>query len=365
MVASVYNVSAVATGFKRTVREGVLLNVGGHVTVDIRLQLGTVKESITVSGASTQLETDTVSAGRVIDNRSLSELPMPSNNVVMLAAFAPGVQERGSYRTNEHRAASVVGTMFVTPGNVGGKGVNDASNDYVLDGMPNVGNNRRLAYMPHTDSVQEFKIETSNVDASVGFGSGISLSMMTKAGGNNVHGIATWQEQEERWNAMQFFIKQAYFGSIAAAQAAGNTAAANALRSHNPQPPGHTHDYSFSLGGPVEIPRLIHGRNRLFFFFNFSGTNQRMTELTSNIYQTVPTALNRQGNFSDLLAAGAQFQVYDPLSVQPDPSRPGHYVRTPFPGNIFPQNRWNNPMEAFYSKVYPTPPPPYYLRSSL
>ena len=104
----------------------------------------------------------------------------------------------------------------------------------------------------------------------------------------------------------------------------------------------------------MRIPKLINGRNKLFFFFSFDGFDDRKTTGTANPY-TLPTLAERQGNFSDLLAAGSQFQLYDPLSVQPDPSRSGHYVRTPFPGNIIPQNRVTDPVYGTYVKFLPTP----------
>jgi hypothetical protein len=355
LVAGTYEVSASAPGFKKFVRPGVVLNIAAHVPIDIQLEVGSVTEEVTVTAATPLVETDNVSTGRLLDNRNLNELPLANNNPVLLAAFAPGVQERGGYRTISHRAASVVGTIYYTPGNVGGRGNTDSSNDYELDGMPNVGASRRMAYLPHTDSIQEFKVETSNLDASVGFSSGISLSMMTKAGTNDLHGAATWQHMQQRWNAAQYFLGQTFNQNLAAAQAAGDTAKVNSLLSRGAQPPGHTNDYSGSLGGPIEIPKLIHGRNRLFFFLNFSGTNQRVIEMTSNVNVNVPTLKNRQGDFSDLLAVGSQYQIYDPLSVQQDPARPGHWVRTPFSGDVIPPSRWINPMNKFYTPLFPAP----------
>lgn len=353
LVAGTYQVEASVQGMKKARRQGIQLDLGAHVPIDIQMQIGSVSEEITVNAGTPLVETDTVSTGRLLDNRSLNELPLANNNPVLLAAYSPGVQERGGYRTNSHRAASVVGTTFYTPGNVGGRSNTDASNDYELDGMPNIGNARRLAYMPHTDSVQEFRVETSNLDASVGFSSGITLSMMTKAGTNDLHGTLTWQHMQQPWAATQFFLGKAYNQQVAAA--AGNPALLKALSDSGPQKPGHTNDYSASLGGPVEIPKLIHGRNRLFFFFNFSGTNQRLIELTSNTNVTVPTLQERQGDLSDLLPIGSQYQIYDPLTVQSDPARPGHWIRSPFPGNIIPASRMINPMMNFYDSVLPRP----------
>ncbi|MCC6588714.1 MAG: carboxypeptidase regulatory-like domain-containing protein [Bryobacterales bacterium] len=356
LVAGAYEVTAEAQGFKKAVRRGIVLNVSQRVPIDFTLELGSVSETLTVTEDAPLIETNSVSAGRVVDNRSLNELPVARNNPVLLAAFTPGVQIRGGYRTTAHRSASIVTTVLFTPGNVGGRSFTDSSNDYLMDGMPNVGFNRRIAFMPHTDAIQEFKVETSNLDPSVGFSSGISLSLMTKAGTNDLHGVTTWQHMQQRWNATPFFIKQAYFRSIAQAVAAGNSSRADDLRGQNPQAPGRTNDYSFSISGPVVIPKVVNGRNRLFFFFNYNGTKERLTETTSNINVTVPTLLNRAGNFSDLLAVDStRYQIYDPLTVARDPSRPSNYIRQPFAGNIVPSSRFINPMQQRYDSLLPTP----------
>lgn len=356
LVAGTYQVTAEVQGFKRFVRSGIELQLGERLQIDIPMELGNVSESVTVSEEAPLVETNAVSTGRIVDNRSVNELPVPRNNPVLLAAFSPGVQVRGGYRTNSHRAASVVTTVFFTPGNVGGRSFTDSSNDYLMDGMPNVGNNRRIAFMPHTDAVQEFKVETTNLSPAVGHSSGISLSLMTKSGTNQPHGTLTWQHMQQRWNAVPFFIKQAYYRNIAQLEAVGDTSGANALRNQNPQKSGRTNDYSASFGGPVFIPKFYDGRNKLFFFVNFNGTNERLTETTAAINSTVPTMLNRDGNFTDLLAADAvRYQIYDPLTAQRDPNRPSNVIRTPFAGNIVPRARWANPGIGLYNSIYPAP----------
>lgn len=356
LVAGEYQVTAEAQGFKKAIRKGIGLNVSQRVPIDFSLELGSVTETLTVTEEAPLIETNSVSAGRVVDNRSLNELPVARNNPVLLAAFTPGVQVRGGYRTTSHRSASIVTTVLFTPGNVGGRSFTDSSNDYLMDGMPNVGFNRRIAFMPHTDAIQEFKVETSNLDPSVGFSSGISLSLMTKAGTNQYHGVTTWQHMQQRWNATPFFLKQAYFRSIAQAAAAGDNARADQLRGQNPQAPGRTNDYSVSFGGPVLIPKVVNGRDRLFFFFNYNGTKERLTETTSNINVTVPTLLNRAGNFSDLLAVDpTRYQLYDPLTIARDPARPSNYIRLPFAGNILPPSRMINPMQQRYDSLLPAP----------
>jgi hypothetical protein len=351
-----YQVTAEAPGFKKWVRARIELPVSTRLQINVQLELGAITETVSVTEEAPLLETNAVSSGRIIDSRSLSELPVARNNPVLLAAFSPGIYPRGLYRTPAHRAASAVVAMLYTPGNVGGRGALDTSNDLLIDGVPNLGNNRRIAFMPHTDALQEFKVETSNFDASVGHAVGASISMMTRAGTNAFHGGLTEQHMQQRWNATPFFIKQAYYRNIAAAEAKGDKALANYLRSQDPQRSGRTNDYAATLGGPVLLPKIYSGKDKLFFFVNFSGTNERLVESTSNINVTVPTLANRQGDFSQLLNADAvRYQIYDPLSVRRDPARPGHYIRDAFPGNLIPRSRWINPVYDSYAKMLPTP----------
>ena len=135
---------------------------------------------------------------------------------------------------------------------------------------------------------------------------------------------------------------------------AGNQALADSLRA---QPivagDGKTNQYAATFGGPVVIPRLYSGKDRLFFFLSFVGFNGRNTG-SSN--RTVPTMENRQGDFSQLLNVDAsRYQIYDPLTVRPDPARATHYIRTPFAGNLIPQSRVVNPVYAPYVKFLPKP----------
>jgi len=349
LLSGAYEVTAESAGFKKSLRSGIPLSAGARLQVDVQLEIGAVTDSVTVSGEVPLLETNTVSSGRVIDVRNVAELPVARSNPIQLAAFTPGVQTRGDYRTNGHHAANILGAVIYLPNNVGG-------NEFLIDGVPNTGRNRRVATMPHTDALQEFKIETSGFEASIGHGTGVSFSMMTKAGTNQYHGAATWQHMQQRWNAVPFFLKQAYFRNIAQAAGAGDTARADALRSQHPLRSGRSNNYSGSIGGPVSIPKLINGRNKLFFFFNFNGTNERLTESTNNINNTIPTLANRNGDFSQLLQVDpTRYQIYDPLTVRTDPARPRNFIRTPFAGNILPRSRIVNPTYTKYNGFLPAP----------
>ncbi|MBL8227548.1 MAG: TonB-dependent receptor [Bryobacterales bacterium] len=347
-----YAVAAEMSGFKQTVLRGIQLPIGTRQEIDVRLELGAVSESVSVTAETPMLETDSVSSGRVIDNRSLAELPVLSNSPTLLAKFTPGVQATGTNRYLSFNSQSGASSLN-TAGNVGG-------NDWSIDGALNASDGRQISFLPHTDTLQEMKVETSGFDASIGATTGAAISMMTKAGTNRYHGALSWMHWQQRWSGTPFFTRQLWYRRIAQAEAAGNPALAEQLRNTPKQPTGRSNNYSASLGGPVVIPGVYSGKNKMFFFFSYNGfKDTKPAEGTPQA--TVPTMAQRNGDFSDLLRISlnpSRFQIYDPLSVRPDPARPGQFVRSPFAGNILPRTRMVNPLYDAYAKFYPQPNSP-------
>src|SRR5947207_8736303 len=347
LVAGQYQVAVEAQGFKKTVRSNLVLAMRGQIRIDIQLAVGAVNESITITAESPILDTSTVTTGRALTTREIMDLPVMTNDIVLLARVAPGVVNQGTMQ-------------YLTQGQVGGSSgffapLGLGQNEWSIDGAPNLGSGG-IAFTPFTDQISEYKIETTSFDASVGHSIGLSVAFSTKSGTNSLHGSATEQYWNTRWNAASFFVKQKYFQNIDAARAAGNTALASQLASQPMQPGGHANDYVFTLGGAVYIPKLLNGKNKLFWFFSYSANKTRQPARTSEITSTVPTLAQRQGNFSDLLAINAKYQIYDPLSVTADAARPGHFIRTPIPGNIIPQNRIADPaVFNWYTARIPTP----------
>ncbi len=179
---------------------------------------------------------------------------------------------------------------------------------------------------------------------------------MTKSGTNQWHGTATEQHWQQRINATPYFSRQLYFKNINEAEARGNNALAAKLRAEPRQPGGHSNNYAGTIGGPVVIPKIYNGKNKLFSFFSYNGFNDAKTEDPSNFNKTVPTLANRAGDFSQLLQVDAsRYQIYDPLTVRRDPDRSEHWIRDPMPGNIIPKSRFINPMYDSYAKLYPIP----------
>src|SRR5574340_61836 len=343
-----YSVTVDADGFRKYVRDGIVLPVSTRLEIDTDLQLGSVSETVSVTAEAPILDTSTVSSGRVMDNRTLMDIPVIGSNATVLAKLTPGIQPSGINNWLGLHSNQGNSDYFVA-GNVGG-------NEWAVDGVPNNGGNRRVAYMPHTDSVQEFKVETSNFDAAIGHTTGAGVTMMTRAGTNSLHGVGTLEHWQQRWNGSSFFVKQNYYRQINVAEAKGDKALADQLRAQDKQTSGHETNWSLNLGGPVVLPKIYNGRNRLFFFFSYNAYKDIRSEEPTNINRTVPTLANRQGDFSQLLKVDAvRYQIYDPLSVRPDPARPTHYIRDAFAGNILPASRMANPVYAAYTKIYPNP----------
>ena len=344
-----YEITAEVTGFKKSTRKGVTLPVSSRMEVDMKLEIGGVTESISVTAEAQLLETNAVSSGRVLDNKTVMELPLMGNSAMLLVKLTPGIQTGG---VNNYLAlhSNAGGSDYSVGGNVGG-------NSWTLDGSPNNGPGRRTAYLPYSDAVSEFKVETNNFDAAIGQTTGASIQMISKSGTNDFHGTVTEQHWQQRWQGTPFFTKQQYFTRIAAFEAAGNKTAADALRNTDKQPTGRSNNWGVSGGGPVVIPKIYNGKNKLFWFFTYNAFKDVKVEDPSQFNKTVPTLNARNGDFSDMLSLpnSARYQIYDPLTVVADPARATHFVRTPFAGNIVPKSRFVNPSYAAITKLYPNP----------
>ena len=173
--------------------------------------------------------------------------------------------------------------------------------------------------------------------------------MMTRAGSNSLRGTANYQYWTNKINSLNPQQKLAF---------------AQRPETGKIYEGGYENYIATTLGGPVVIPKLVDGRNKLFFFANYQ-RNYDNAPAQSTPTSTVPAnEKHLNGDFSDLLALpnGGQYQIYDPLTVRPDPARPGSLIRTPFPNNIIPRDRfmnpngtYKNPLFALYKDMAPQP----------
>ncbi len=329
-----YMVTVEAPGFKKSVRAGLELNVGGRIDIDLQMQVGQLAETVEVTAEAPLLDTTSASGGRVIDNREVIQLPFSDMNPFALTAIAPGMQWTGQpeYRRPFDNAGT---SSFNTMGGVG-------QNEYTIDGAPATGTGRRVGFVPSSDAIEEFKMETASFDASAGHTSGATVNVSTKSGTNTYHGDVFDQHWQQRWNATPHFTRLLYENGVRTGKIAPGS---------QKQAPGRSNQFGASIGGPVRIPKIYNGRDKLFFFFHYDGIYQTKAETTSSINRTVPKMAWRAGDFSDMQALDAvKYTVYDPRSARMEN---GHVVRTPFPGNKgIPVL---NPVYKFYEPLYPKP----------
>jgi hypothetical protein len=327
MQPGTYEITVQMAGFKRVTQSNVLLAVGQEISVPFTLEIGQITETVNVTAESTLLDTSSVSSAQTFDKRMIEGLPMFSNMPIMVTRFASGV--------NPSTTQSLVSQGFVdgTTQAAGDTISSVGSNTYSIDGAANNGTNRRLAASPNADMVQEMRVESSNFDASVGHGTGLQISMMTRAGANQYRGTGSYQYWTNKLNELNPNQRLTF---TPAGKKAYET--------------GRSHNTAWTLGGPLV-------RNKLFFFGNYSYVNDFIPGKNQGTSMVPANAAHLRGDFSDLLRLPnpAQYQIYDPLTVRRDPANPSRFIRDPFPNNIIPANRIVNPLYDLYRKMVPTP----------
>jgi Carboxypeptidase regulatory-like domain len=341
--AGPYRVTVDMEGFKGLTQSGITLSVGQSLTLKLTLEVGAVTERVDVSAKAPLLDTTSVSSGQTYDQALISGLPMASNMPILLARFAQGV-------VSPTTQVQVISGQIDGPTNAAGSVLGGVGGfNYTIDGATNAGSSRRIASSPNADMIEEMRVETSNFDAAQGHGTGGTIAMMTRAGSNSLRGTANYQYWTNKINSLNPQQKLAF--------------------SQRPETGriyegGYENYIATTLGGPVVIPRVVDGRNKLFFFANYQ-RNYDNAPAQSTPTSTVPAnERHLNGDFSDLLALpnGSQYQIFDPLTVRPDPARPGSFIRTAFPNNIIPRDRfmnadgsYKNPLFALYRDMSPTP----------
>ena len=336
-----YTLSVDAKGFKKSLQHGIAVNVGSRANIDVTLELGVVTESVVVMAAAPLLETTSASGSAVLENRVVRSLPVFGNNAMLVVRSLPGIQWTG--QPNYLSLHSNIGSSSISA--AGGAG----GTEFVLDGIPNSGISRRAGFVPQTEAIEEVRISSSEFDARQGHTAGAVLSMVTKSGTNNYHGSISWLHWQQRWNGTPSFTKANIGRQIGAALADGDTALAEALGKQPLQASGRSNTYAATIGGPVRVPGLWDGKDKLFFFFAFNGYKEAKSEEVTAINRTVPTEAHRRGDFSDLLRLGPQFQLFDPRTAR---IVGGRVVRDPFPNNQVPIL---NPIYGAVVKLYPLP----------
>ncbi len=349
-----YTVTIEATGFKKEVRQGIVLLTADVRDVDVTLQVGASTESVTVTAEAPLVDSTHTDNGMAFDDRSVRDVPVMTDIVTSMLAFAPGVQTGGL-------AAELLGPHSTQGGSDYSNGSGVGGNVWTIDGAFSNGNGRNASNLPSVDLVSEAKIVDNTFDGSFGHSLGLGVTITTKSGSNAFHGVASENYWSQRWQASNLFTKQSYYKNVDSFLGQGNTAAAAAALAQPIQPSGHSNLYSFTASGPLYIPHVVNLKNKVFWTIAYNGERDAKPEASFTYPHVVPSAAEKQGNFSDLFnvkSDGLNYQLFDPFSVQVDPSRSGtHYVRQPIPGNILPASYVAMGSAAYknYTKFWPDP----------
>jgi Carboxypeptidase regulatory-like domain len=310
LIPGTYQVNAELQGFKQAARE-VEVRIADRLEVDLALSIGQTVESVTVLADTPLLETTNASLGNVVDTRRISQLPTPHGDPYALIGLAAGVTYTGSARLDRpFEPTHIVGyAMDGTRGN---------RSDLTIDGVPSTATANAgeviASYVPPSDIVQEFKVQTATFDAGTGNTEGGVTNLVIKSGTNRLRGTIYIAKTPGDLFANDFF--------------------ANA--NNIPLAPFSYNRYGGMAGGPVVLPGYD-GRGKTFFMYGFEGIHESRPR--NNGTPTVPTEKMRNGDFSELLALGSQYQIYNPFTRRAIGG--GRFQQDPFPGNIIPQNMIN------------------------
>lgn len=282
---------AESAGFSKAVREGVELRTADRLALNFQLQVGALTDSVTVAAETPLLETTTAASGLVMDERRVRELPVVGGNAMYLTRLAPGVTVSGGHSAgNPMDLGGATGVIV--------NGTRGGNSEASLDGVPNM-QGTSSTFSPPQDLVQEFKVQTTNYDESIGRASGAVVNVSMKSGTNQLHG--TVYLNDSRIRAVPWFSN----GFL------HNPATGPITEEKRRQAaPGWLHQrWGATASGPIRIPKVYDGRNRSFWTFGYEGVK---INRQPSFFGTVPSEPQRRGDFSSLLAVGQQFQIYEP-----------------------------------------------------
>ena len=304
-----YTLSVEKAGFARIRQTDIILDAASSRTINLVMTVGEVTQSVEVTATAQQVTTDSGSVAETLDNRKIDQIAMNGRNYYNLLNFLPGVTTSSLDPTSV--GVNLTGTFI--------NGSRNPSTGIYLDGTSNVAidQNSYQNVVPNPDTIAEIKVLSSSYDAEVGGASGATITMVTKSGTNQLHGSLFEYLRNNAFDARSFLAPT--------------------------KEPLHLNDFGGTIGGPVYIPKLIDGRNKLFFF---GGVEQKYYHYDSNSaaagatvsISVVPTVLERQGVFQG--------------SGLPAPIDPTNGA--PFPNQIVPQNRWSQNGPALLN-IYPLP----------
>ena len=323
-----YTVTVSMPGFNTYTHKGLVLQTEQTVMENVTLATGAVDQTVTVEGATPLIETASASTGQTLTAEEVEDLPSNGRSPLGFARDEYGVVSKGKHSQSQTRPFDNSAADDFSLG-----GGNSSSNELLLNGVPNMQDSSRLAgFSPQLDSVDAVRVDEFSMDASFGDTSGGVVNITTKAGTNQFHGS----------------ISEYYAGSRPLTAKPYFTPAGSTVQST------HFNQFGGTIGGPVYIPHIVDGHNRMFFLYAFEGYNG---SLPKTFIGSVPTEAERKGDFSALLNIGPSYQLYNPYAVTPTTvNGKTTYTRAAIPGNVLSNAGLSiNPIAAKYFALMPLP----------
>ena len=293
-----YTIKVEAPGFRDVARTGVVLAVSQQATVDFALSLASTRETVTVTETAPLLDTGSSSLGTEVTNEFVSRMPLQGRDATQLVYLSAGITKLNN------ADAYPTGTDFSSNGQRYGSAEIRLDGNLATGPEQGEGATNNLSYMPSTEVIQEFKVQNNSFAAEFGSNGGTVVNVLMKSGTNKFHGSGWWFGQRSWLNANDFF----------------------SVRNGVPRSEGTVDQYGFSLGGPIF-------KGKTFFLVDLEKVRTISKSLVS---ARVPTALERQGNFTQTLTQDANgnsvpVQLFNPFNVDSDPASPTYGDRQPFP----------------------------------
>ena len=292
-----YTVTIETTGFSRYLQQNVQVQAQADITVNAALKPGTVQETITVEASPVDVQFNSANVTMTIDTKLAEDLPRLDRNPFKLSLLNPAAVETRRSEMNPYQSWSANSIEL--------GGGTDKKNDLLVDGSP-IGVGHKASYVPNTDSIQEVNVQQNSVDAESGHSAGGTVSMTLKSGTNQLHGNLFYLGRNPSLNA----VTDRTTGTMGAER---------------------RNMWGATVGHPIV-------RNKVFNFFSYEHWKPRTP---GTFLGTMPTALERKGDFSQSLNAnGALRTIYDPWTTVINAST-GAVTRTPFAGNQVPSPRFD------------------------
>jgi hypothetical protein len=315
-----YQATLTASGYSTWVESDIVLEVGEKYELNPVLKVGSVQETVTVTGTAPEIKTEDSDLSIVTETALVENIPLDVRNPLQEVNFTVGVTQSNSLSAGTNASTQSTTNTFYISGTKGGE------SDILIDGATDTINydTHAAGDIPGLDAVREFRTYTEAYSPEFGHIGGGIESFTIKSGTNDLHGGAWEYYRNDVFDANGY----------------------NADAAHQAKPSFLRNQFGAQIGGPVVIPKLYDGRSKTFFFFSYE--ELRDSTPGAGFTTTVPTALERTGNFSQTINPnGSQIVIYDPSTINAG-------VRSPFPGNIIPASLFN-PVGKSLLALYPLP----------